>query len=756
MKIYSISIKKFRSIDSAELKPINGFNVFIGKNNSGKSNMLSAINAFFECITDDNIVTLNPAIGQEIDFFEKNLNNSIQISIVFLLALAERDALIRDIVVEAPQLKNAVDGLDPTLKLLVTVNIMAPPDNFGFVSQISLIHTDNDSGLGSRHAESPKVLFQVNDDAAKELFQKLSQAHVSIETAEVMSDILPNVRQVYSLKGEEAPRNMPFRYLLDSFSKRGSGKLNASHMRELEKIFEQASDAEEFHRAVRSYITQLTEAVSILQDEPLRNKVITFAGEQSAIPNYVRNLLAQIASCKVLYLRERRKQIGPDEAGKLLSLKVTRGGPQVLLNIQETVISLLGVQIDAFESETRGRVEPLNVRRRNEPNAEMDVDNFLADVNGSGIREALRIVLDYEFERPSILLIEEPEIYLHPSLETSMMRYLKRISIDCQVFISTHSTNFLDTGEMKNVYLVSKTNSTLVQLLDYEEAESQIPRELGIRLSALFMFDRLIFVEGPSDEAVIREWASTLRVNLSYHNVGFIHMGGVRNFTHYAAQATLSFLARRQVKMWFIIDRDERDDEEIAKLQAIAGPHGKVEVLLRRELENYLVCPRAIVEFITLKQNLSGRGVSNSPPVEQDVKKTIDDCAEQLKSTALDKQLVKALCSPVYPDRGRIFDADTKGDISQKIQDEFQRLITHLEEAKQKISGVYANQLQQLENTWLSNKLHIVPGDTLLDLVCKEFGVRFKKEQDSPRLAQLMNESEIAQEIQQIIREIGA
>src|SRR5437764_13310640 len=111
-----------------------------------------------------------------------------------------------------------------------------------------------------------------------------------------------------------------------------------------------------------------------------------------------------------------------------------------------------------------------------------------------------------------------------------MMRYLKHVSASCQVFATTHSTGFLDTSQLTNVYLVSKDGSTHVQLVTREEAETLVPKELGIRLSSLFMFDRLVFVEGQSDEDVIREWASILGVNLSQANVGFLPMHGVHNF----------------------------------------------------------------------------------------------------------------------------------------------------------------------------------------------------------------------------------
>jgi putative ATP-dependent endonuclease of the OLD family len=51
--------------------------------------------------------------------------------------------------------------------------------------------------------------------------------------------------------------------------------------------------------------------------------------------------------------------------------------------------------------------------------------------------------------------------------------------------------------------------------LTMQDVEEQIPKELGIRLSSLFMFDRLIFLEGKSDESILRELAARIRVNFA-------------------------------------------------------------------------------------------------------------------------------------------------------------------------------------------------------------------------------------------------
>jgi hypothetical protein len=450
---------------------------------------------------------------------------------------------------------------------------------------------------------------------------------------------------------------------------------------------------------------------------------------------------------KVLHLPERREPIGRKEAEQLLTLKVERGGPQVLRNIQESVTALLGVQIDAFKSRM--------IRRGEEPPAEMDIDNFLAEANGSGIREALRVILDVEFGHPAILLVEEPEIHLHPALETSLMRFLKRISPNCQVFITTHSTNFLDTAEMRNVYLVSKTTSTHVQQLSLGEAESKIPQELGIRLSSLFMFDRLVFVEGQTDEAVIREWASTLAVNLSQANVGFISMGSVRNFAHFAAESTLTFLTKRQVRIWFLIDRDEKDDTDINSLRDKLGGSAILEVLDKREIENYMILPRVIVEFIALKQGLSGRQVAAPVPTEGEIAKAIEEAANQLKAFTVEKKVDKLLCRPAFPSSRRDFGKAESGPRGDQIASEIDKMIDRLKDAKARIPDILRHEAQLVESIWSASKLDVVPGDHLLDMVCQKYGTRFNKDRDCSRLASLMKEEEIDTNIKRIIREIG-
>jgi len=377
--------------------------------------------------------------------------------------------------------------------------------------------------------------------------------------------------------------------------------------------------------------------------------------------------------------------------------------------------------------------------------------NRLLEVNGSGIREALRLILDYEFQQPAVLLVEEPEVHLHPALEIAMMQFLRQVGESCQVFVSTHSTNFLDTGDLCNIYLVSKDTHTNVQLLDLEEAQSRIPKELGLRLSSLFMFDRLVFVEGPSDEMVIRELAKKTDVNLAQRNIGFIRMGGVRNFTHYANEAVLSFLSRRQVEIFFLLDHDEKDNEEIRSISEKLSGKAKVKVLDKREIENYLLSPKALCTFLTKKTEHSKK--SEQELSENKIAELLPQCAEKLREFTIGKHVFRTLCKPVFATSSWVDDVPRHG-AKEAIRAELQKQTSSIDERQTQLDDVYGKESEAVGKNWESSKLDRVPDSELLENLFQEYGVHFHKETDSARLAAKISKDEIDKELVDFIKQL--
>ena len=90
MRVEAVRIKNFRSVSSGELEACGGFNVLIGKNNSGKSNILSAIDAFFLALGDGDIICLNPIVENELAFYNRDSTVPAEITMTLSLDNDER------------------------------------------------------------------------------------------------------------------------------------------------------------------------------------------------------------------------------------------------------------------------------------------------------------------------------------------------------------------------------------------------------------------------------------------------------------------------------------------------------------------------------------------------------------------------------------------------------------------------------------------------------------------------------------------
>jgi putative ATP-dependent endonuclease of the OLD family len=460
-----------------------------------------------------------------------------------------------------------------------------------------------------------------------------------------------------------------------------------------------------------------------------------FAGPAKNPPAYALWLMEQYGSTPVLHLEENKDPIGKDEAGTLLDMKLQRGGMDRLQTLQQTIRALLGVAVDAFQANTRGA----------ERTAEMDVDNFLVEANGAGVRESLRLILDLELKKPSLLLLEEPEVHLHPGLARVIATYLREKSREIQMFVTTHSTEFVDSVAFQNAYMVSRDEQykTVCQSITESDGPLLLPSELGLRLSTVFMFDRLLFVEGPSDEVVLRTLAKALKLDLTKSNIGFVHMCGIRNFAHFAAEGTLDLLSRRKIEMWFIADRDERNEEEVRKMEARLGPRAKLKVLERRELENYLLDEAAIRKLIEGKR----KPKPDAPPLTaQSIAEALRDASTQLRPEVVRLRLERRLLTPIFLNV-RTMRGSTEERLKGAAELIKQRLDT-IESEKAKIE-------EELQGQWAAHALEVVPGTLLLEQTAVRLGASYTKEAgDSERLARYMNPDDIPKELKDLLAEV--
>lgn len=111
------------------------------------------------------------------------------------------------------------------------------------------------------------------------------------------------------------------------------------------------------------------------------------------------------------------------------------------------------------------------------------------------------ITLDEAF----LLIVEEPETNIHISLQTHLLRELVKYSSNYQVFMSTHSTGFLELDELgfnaAKIFLLSPQNDG-IEIVDVSKlAPVPVLEQLGMTARSVGHPKFRVLVEGISDAA---------------------------------------------------------------------------------------------------------------------------------------------------------------------------------------------------------------------------------------------------------------
>jgi predicted ATP-dependent endonuclease of OLD family len=136
-----------------------------------------------------------------------------------------------------------------------------------------------------------------------------------------------------------------------------------------------------------------------------------------------------------------------------------------------------------------------------------------------GYSHFLYLIMEIQKHRwPTVFLIEEPDVFMHPGLQKRFLEYLLHASErdGHQFFISTHSPYLLDfalrSGQRDSsphVYRIFKQNGQsrlrFMNPKDRSDAWETL-RELGHSSADVLHPNGIIWVEGPSDEIYLRSW----------------------------------------------------------------------------------------------------------------------------------------------------------------------------------------------------------------------------------------------------------
>jgi hypothetical protein len=229
------------------------------------------------------------------------------------------------------------------------------------------------------------------------------------------------------------------------------------------------------------------------------------------------------------------------------------------------------------------------------------------DACGTGIGQVLAILyVAVNSPHPGVILIDEPQSSLHPGAARKLIQILRDYP-QHQYVCSTHSAAIVSSAQPETITITHLTDENRTEVVQADPNErgtlETCLAEVGARLSDVFGADRILWVEGRTEETcfpiVLSELAGRRlmgTVIVELRSTGELEGGDAERIVDIYSRLS-SAKSLMPPSIGFILDQEGRLDEERRKIIRRTGSN--VKFLPRRMFENYLLVPEAISSVLS-------------------------------------------------------------------------------------------------------------------------------------------------------------
>lgn len=246
-----------------------------------------------------------------------------------------------------------------------------------------------------------------------------------------------------------------------------------------------------------------------------------------------------------------------------------------------------------------------------------------------------------------LYLIEEPEAFLHLSAQRDLYYSIKQLISDgSQALITTHSTLFMDEGDIDQVVLLhreeGKTSASQALALD------DVKENIGeiVQVSQLMTGKVCCLVEGIADVNALKVWVNKLGYDFKELGIYFIDMKGCNNAEYYA---NVKVIKDFNVKILVVLDTDFHSINRSATLKKTLINEYKLKdhqvvILQNGEIENYFPI-RKVESVLELNEGSIDTEAFQQDPKEalKNAKDMSDDGAKKYKESRDSFKIAQAM-----------------------------------------------------------------------------------------------------------------
>jgi hypothetical protein len=327
----------------------------------------------------------------------------------------------------------------------------------------------------------------------------------------------------------------------------------------------------------------------------------------------------------------------------------------------------------------------------------------------------------------SVLILDEPDIYLHPDLQHKLLRFVgKRVG---QFFIATHSTEIINDVDPADI-LILRPNAVNAKRIKNDTGYMDVYTAIGSSENAQFArlakTRKVLYFEG-NDRRILGKMAKRF-CNTDFLSDGSITFMKTDGFSNWHRVTTSSWVFENffgfKIPVSAVFDRDYRCDDEIKKFIDDANNNETLcKVLPVKELENLLLVPSAIKKVVSKfsKIDLPDSWMN-------DIDNIFEEACEQTKSTVLSRRI------------GSRIDYLVNSGIKSDIQ------------------TISAEEEKKFTQEWNSQayKASVIPGKSVLAKITTDIQEKFSVSLTPTRLIDEIEVGEFNSDVRQMIYDIEA
>lgn len=208
----------------------------------------------------------------------------------------------------------------------------------------------------------------------------------------------------------------------------------------------------------------------------------------------------------------------------------------------------------------------------------------------SGEQEVVKVVFDVVRKdiKHSVIIVDEPELHLHPTLTFKLIETLKTIGDHTNQFIFlTHSADLISTYySTGDVYFIDNIQTGANQahkLSELNHSHNEVVQLIGQNLGLFAVGKKIIFIEGENSSIDRLTYHSIVQKIIPEAKV--IPVGSVANII---TLNTIEEQIRNSIfgiDIFMIRDRDGLNEKQIEEIEK----NGRIRCLKKRHIENYFL-----------------------------------------------------------------------------------------------------------------------------------------------------------------------